>query len=224
MSVVNGLPAHVLLVHAVVVLVPLTALLLVAVAVWPAARARLSWLTAALAVLTLVSVPLTTEAGEWLEHRVPSSPLVHEHTELGDGMLPWSVGLAVLALVVLGRRLAAHRLTRPHDGPGAASSLTRHRSDQGEPGGLVVGVIVGLIAVVVAGGSVLAVYRIGESGARAAWTGQFSSQPISDRGAAEPGAPAAVPQGGGAAQPPAGATAPPTAPGTAGTGDADDDG
>ena len=43
MSTVNGLPAHVLLVHAVVVLVPLTSLLLVLVAVWPAARRR--WAT-----------------------------------------------------------------------------------------------------------------------------------------------------------------------------------
>ena len=42
MGTVNGLPAHVLLVHAIVVLLPLAALLLVLTAVWPAARSRLA--------------------------------------------------------------------------------------------------------------------------------------------------------------------------------------
>ena len=41
MSLVNGLPAHVLLVHFVVVLVPLTALAVVVCAVWP--RPRAGW-------------------------------------------------------------------------------------------------------------------------------------------------------------------------------------
>ncbi len=40
MTTVGGLPAHILLVHAVVVLVPLSALLIVLVTTWPAARAR----------------------------------------------------------------------------------------------------------------------------------------------------------------------------------------
>jgi hypothetical protein len=223
MSVINGLPAHVLLVHAVVVLVPLSALLLIVVAAWPAARDRLAWLTAALAVITLVSVPLTTDAGEWLKHHVPSSPLVHEHTELGDGMLPWAIGLAVLAVVVLGRHLAGQRLRRP-DGPGAATAATRHRSSTSEPGGLVVGVVVGVIAVVVAAGSVLAVYQIGESGSRAAWTDRFSTTPISERGDAGP-APAPAGSGPqGAAPPSAGPTAPPTAPAGGTDGDGDDDG
>ncbi|GAA4790684.1 hypothetical protein GCM10023200_27150 [Actinomycetospora chlora] len=172
MTVINGLPAHVLLVHAVVVLVPLTALLLVVVAAWPAARPRLAGPTAALAVLTLLAVPLTTEAGEWLERRVPASPLVHEHAELGDDLLPWAVGLAVLALVVLGRGLAARRLRSRPDGPAASAS---------EPGGLVVGIVVGAIAVIVAAGAVFAVYRIGESGSRAAWTGRFSPAPIAQQ-------------------------------------------
>lgn len=216
MTVINGLPAHVLLVHAVVVLVPLTALLLVVVAVWPAARARFAWPTAALAVVTLAFVPLTTEAGEWLERRVPRSPLVHEHAELGDGMLFWAVGLAVLALVVLGRGLAARRL-RQRPGPQEATRPTRHRPDDPEPGGLVVGIVVAVVAVVVAAGSVFAVYRIGESGARAAWTGQFSPVPIAQQGTAgpAPGAPG---------QPATPAPAASPAQPAPRTGDGDDDG
>lgn len=172
MTVVNGLPAHVLLVHAVVVLVPLSALLLVVSAVWPAARARLAGPTAVLAVMTLLAVPLTTEAGEWLERRVPTSPLVQEHAELADSMLPWAIGLAVVALVVLGRGLATRRLRSRSDGHAAADA---------EPGGLVVGLVVGVVAVVVAAGAVLAVYRIGESGSRAAWTGRFGPEPIAQQ-------------------------------------------
>ncbi|MFZ2177676.1 MAG: hypothetical protein WAW17_27340 [Rhodococcus sp. (in: high G+C Gram-positive bacteria)] len=45
----NGLPAHVLLVHFVVVLAPLTAILLILCALWPAARRRMVWLIRALA-------------------------------------------------------------------------------------------------------------------------------------------------------------------------------
>ena len=43
---INGLPAHVLFVHVLVVLAPLTALLEIACAVWPAVRrGQLVWFT-----------------------------------------------------------------------------------------------------------------------------------------------------------------------------------
>ena len=168
-STVNGLPAHILLVHAVVVLIPLSALLVVLVAVWPAARARLVWPTAVLSVVALLAVPLTTEAGEWLEHRVDQNPLVRAHTELGDDMLPWAIGLALIALGLLARHVLEARAARSV--PGRPGIIRRTRGD------VAVTVVVAVIAVVVAAGSVLTVYRIGDSGARAAWTGQFSPQP-----------------------------------------------
>ena len=90
MTTINGLPAHVLLVHFIVVLAPLTALLAITCAVWPAARRRLVWLVVALAAVTIVLTPLTTDAGEWLETRVGSSPQLHIHTELGDTMISFS--------------------------------------------------------------------------------------------------------------------------------------
>lgn len=76
MTTLNGLPAHILLVHSIVVLLPLAALLLVACALWPAARRKLAGPNAVLSVLVLILVPITTDAGEWLERRVPSTPLV----------------------------------------------------------------------------------------------------------------------------------------------------
>ena len=41
-----GLPAHPLLVHGAVVLVPLAALGTIVIAFWPAARERIGWITA----------------------------------------------------------------------------------------------------------------------------------------------------------------------------------
>ena len=70
MSMINGLPAHPLLVHFIVVLAPLTAVLAILCAVWPAARQRLVWLVFALAGVTLVVTPIAAEAGEWLDGRV----------------------------------------------------------------------------------------------------------------------------------------------------------
>jgi hypothetical protein len=43
LTTISGLPAHVLLVHALVVLAPLTALLEVLCALWPAARRSWVW-------------------------------------------------------------------------------------------------------------------------------------------------------------------------------------
>lgn len=107
MSTVNGLPAHVLLVHFLVVLAPLTAVLAVLCALWPAARRRLAWPVLALAAFCLVLTPITTEAGEWLEHRVGRSPLVHTHAELGDTMIYVSAALFVAA--ALRHRACPHR-------------------------------------------------------------------------------------------------------------------
>lgn len=74
MTTVDGLPAHILLVHLVVVLIPAIALAVLLVAVWPAAR-RAAVPVAVLAILTAILVPVTAEAGEWLEHRVASTRL-----------------------------------------------------------------------------------------------------------------------------------------------------
>ncbi len=95
-----GLPLHVLLVHAVIVLVPLLALLLVVIAAWRAAR-RVLWLPALIGAAVLLPLGLVTiEAGEWLEERVPQTPLIQAHTDIGESIVPWLVALLVLAAVI----------------------------------------------------------------------------------------------------------------------------
>ncbi|MFD6025294.1 DUF2231 domain-containing protein [Streptomyces griseoluteus] len=161
LTVINGLPAHVLFVHFVIVLVPLSALALVICAVWPAGARRLGLLLPALALVTLASVPLATHAGEWLEAHVESDPLVREHAELGDGLLPWAAGLLVLAAAVwwMARR-SAPTAGRTADASWAPPALLRGA--------------VAVLSLAVAVGAVVDVYRIGDSGAKAAWHDSFS--------------------------------------------------
>jgi hypothetical protein len=147
MSTVNGLPAHILLVHLIVVLAPLTSVLAILCAVWPAARRRLVWLVLALSVVVLVATPLTTEAGEWLEHTVGESPAVETHAGLGDTMLYFSIGLVVAATLLILLHLLESR--------GAVNT--------------VVAVVIAAVVVIAGVATTAQVYRIGDSGSRAAW-------------------------------------------------------
>ena len=167
MTTVNGLPAHVLLVHAIVVLLPLAALLLVISAVWPAARGRLAGPNAILSVLVVVLVPITTEAGEWLERRVAPTPLVRTHTELGDTALWVAIPVALLALLVWWRRREGVRIQA--DATGRRTFLA--------PASTAVTVVLSALAIVAAGAAGYDIYRIGDSGAQASWQGQFSTTP-----------------------------------------------
>lgn len=166
---VNGLPAHVLLVHIVVVFVPLTALALVACAAWPRLCRRLGILLPVLGLLTLASVPLTTHAGEWLEAHVESDRLVREHAELGDGLLPWVIGLFVLSAVVW---WTARRSAEPTSEPTSETASGRSGTDWAASAPVRVAALVLCCAVAV--GSVVDVYRIGDSGATAAWHDGYS--------------------------------------------------
>ncbi|MEU4254220.1 DUF2231 domain-containing protein [Amycolatopsis sp. NPDC026612] len=165
MTTVNGLPAHVLLVHAIVVLLPLAALLLVLSALWPAARAKLAGPNAILAVVVVILVPITTDAGEWLERHVGRTPLLRTHTELGDTAIFVALPVAVLALVVWWR----HRESLRAGGTGRRAFLA--------PASTAVTVVLSVLAIAAAGAAVYDVYRIGESGAQATWQGNFSATP-----------------------------------------------
>ena len=144
----NGLPAHPLLVHFLVVLAPLTAVLAVLCAVWPAARQRLVWLVLALAGVVAVLTPIAAEAGEWLEHKVEDSAALETHEHLGKTMIYFAAALLVAAVLL---------------------AVAHWRAERGTP---LSGVISAVITVVVLATSIAAavqVYRIGHSGAQATW-------------------------------------------------------
>ncbi|HEV7470489.1 MAG TPA: hypothetical protein VGO23_12005 [Pseudonocardia sp.] len=199
---INGLPAHVLVLHAVVVLVPLTSLVVVGTAFWSAARRRLGVAVPILALVTLGAVQLTINAGGWLIRRVPITPLVRAHAHLGDDMLPWAIALVVVAIAVWAQRfLPSHRTDvgndhtdraedtaradpgRPTTGPGTVHTQTLTRATTAPTGRrstLATGVAgVAMIAALAAGvGATVQCYRVGDAGARAVWTDNFSTQPL----------------------------------------------
>jgi cytochrome bd-type quinol oxidase subunit 2 len=95
----DGLPAHPLLIHVVVVMVPLAALLLVLSVAWPAARRRLGILTPIAALIGLAFVPVAQAAGEALEHSQPHSELIERHEQFGEQVLIGAALLFVFAVV-----------------------------------------------------------------------------------------------------------------------------
>lgn len=164
---IHGLPAHVLLVHAVVILFPLAAGMLVAGAVWPAARRKLTWLTPALALVVLALVPVTTSAGEWLQQRLPDTTAIQKHARLGHDLLPW-------ALAIFGLAVAVWVLDRSFD-----MSWRGTRIAEGAERRLPVWLtaVVGVLAIGVSTGGVVQLVRIGDSGAKAVW-GSTADLPV----------------------------------------------
>ena len=146
LTTISGLPAHALLVHAVVVLAPLTALLEILCALWPAARRRLVWLVVAFALVTTVLTPVTVNAGGWLyDQQRHHSEILNTHAERGGWMIYFSVALLVVAV---------------------ALALLHWREDRS---GLSVKLAVAVLAIAVGAASIVQVVRIGDSGARAVW-------------------------------------------------------
>lgn len=155
---VFGLPTHAIIVHATVVFVPLAALAVLLHVFWPAARRRLGIVTPLLAGIALVLTPLSTESGEVLEEQVRESALVERHAELADGLLPWVIGLFVVAVALwlLDRRRAGA-------GPGDVSRA------RWVP---IAAAVLALVAVV---GVTQQVIRVGHAGAKATWDGVVSA-------------------------------------------------
>lgn len=203
LTTINGLPAHALLVHVVVMLVPLAALLVILAAAWPAAQRRFGLITPLVAAAALVAVPVTTNAGEWLKQHVTPGPLISAHAELGDELLPWVIGLFVVAVAVwvvhyrtnrsavaseraaarstvgvtmgAGDALGAHtEAPVPDSGPAGSAEVPSAR----QPWWRLVALVLLVLALVVGIGSVVQVYRIGESGTRAVWQDSFSANPV----------------------------------------------
>lgn len=164
-----GLPLHVLLVHALIVLTPLIASALVLIAAWPAAR-RILWLPVLIGGVVLLPLGLITiEAGKWLEARVPPAPLIQEHTAQGEDIVPWLITLLVLAVVIAAwavvELIGARRAAAGGAGIGRGIRIA-------------VSVVLTIAALAIAAGSTWTLVRIGESGSRAVWEGSFSDEPL----------------------------------------------
>jgi uncharacterized membrane protein len=155
MNVVNGLPAHALLLHLVVVFVPLTALLEIVCGLWPAARrGQLLWLTLFMAIATMVITPITIDAGEWLyDLRKKPSPILQEHAERGGTMVYFAAALLVVAIGLVALRFIERRSDKRR--------VATH-------------VVVAIIVLAVSVSSMVQVYRTGDAGAQSVWGGEIA--------------------------------------------------
>ena len=149
-DLVNGIPVHPLVVHAVVVLLPLAVLGTVAIVLRPSWRSRYGSLVVACAAVSTALVPVATSSGEELEHRVGDPG---RHAALGDQLIWFALALLATSavLVWLDRRRDAGQASAP---------------------GLRAVAVLALVAAVAAG---VQVYRVGDSGAQAAWGDQVAS-------------------------------------------------
>ena len=149
MTTIFGLPAHALLVHAVVVLAPLVAALEILCALWPAARRRLVWLVVALAAAVMALTPVTASAGQWLYEQSPQhAPIVEVHADRAEWMIYFAVGLLIVAILQVFQHWTESRSSEPKRA---------------------LAVVAAVLAVVVGVTSTVTVVRIGDAGAQAVW-------------------------------------------------------
>lgn len=152
---VNGLPLHPLVVHAVVVLLPLAVLGTIAIALVPRWRRPYGPLVLGAAAVATVLIPVATSSGESLERSVGDPG---KHAELGDQLI-W-FALPLLALLAVLVWLDRRRVNRDTDGPPTRKPAVT---------------VVAVLAVVAALAAGVQVYRVGDSGARAAWGDRVGS-------------------------------------------------
>ncbi len=153
-STLFGLPAHPLLVHAVVVLIPLAAIAMVLMVVAPRTRSHLVWATLVLAVAAAALTPWAAESGEELAHQVDETATIERHEGLGENLTPFAVGLAVGAAALAAEHVRSER--RSADFGHAA----RRRW---------VPIGVSALALVTAVAATAQVVAVGHSGAEATW-------------------------------------------------------
>jgi hypothetical protein len=162
---IADLPAHPLVVHAVVVLLPLASLGGLLMAVSPALRRRFGVAVLLLAAAGVGAVPLATRSGAELKGALPpNNPLIEAHQRLGENVLPYALtfGITVVLLVMAGRLADRER------GAAEASSA----DSTGAPRtwrriAMVAAVLVAFSGIAVT----VQVVRTGHSGSTAVWNG-----------------------------------------------------
>lgn len=177
-----GLPAHPLIVHLPVVLIPVTALLALAAVVWRRHRRLLSLLVAGLASIGALSAILAAGSGEALQERVSQdNALISQHAELGESLRLFAVLFAGAAILfAIQNRPEWLRI-------GADSALGRLARSRGA------GIAVTALVLVTAALSITWTVRTGHSGAEAVWSEEWSQS--AQVGQARVGHATAVPDG-----------------------------
>jgi hypothetical protein len=119
-----------------------------------------------IALGALSSVPITTQAGEWLQAPLRHTELVAAHAALGTTLLPWAVAAFLVAAI---QWFWFRFVTAPDARFASRLSGTIARR--------IITIAPAVEVLMLAVGSVITVVQIGESGVRAIWTGSFSQNP-----------------------------------------------
>jgi uncharacterized membrane protein len=150
---IDGLPVHILVIHAAVVFVPLLALGAIVFAVVPRWRSRIGWAVIALAIIGPIVTFVSKESGEKLYDRTVKNGAkgtfldkLNTHLNYGSHLFWWVFALGVVTLV-----LTIPTLRKPGSLPKVAE------------------IAVSVVAIVLAMFAGYYVYRTGDSGAHAAW-------------------------------------------------------
>lgn len=168
---VLGLPVHALVVHAVVVLGPLTGLVAVAYAVRPVWRRVLRLPLAALAVVTASSAVVAAESGQELEQRLvrlgiggPTLEAIGLHSERGELARNAALVLLVVALA------AVFLLLPPASDPGSGDPRSPDAARSATPGGPAVALVTAVVLAGAGAGVVVTTALAGHTGSSAVWS------------------------------------------------------
>lgn len=166
-----GLPAHPLVIHAAVVLIPLLAVVAVGYAVLPSWRTRLGWAVVLLAVAAPLSAIVSRATGLALVDNLfggeyPEGVLgqrVEEHANLSLPLLGSTVALGVVSLLLVWFARRA--------GGAAGDSGAGHRATavKTSAGNTTVTMVLSVVTIVLALAALYFVLRTGHSGALAVW-------------------------------------------------------
>ncbi|GAA2744307.1 hypothetical protein GCM10009868_21450 [Terrabacter aerolatus] len=152
-----GLPMHALVIHAVVVLVPLSALCAIAYVVRPGWRRVLRWPTAAGAVVSGVSAFVAAESGEALQRRVTRVRAGTTDLAMLNDHVQWGDRARLLCLLFMVLTLVALWFARP--------------PEEESPRGHAFDVLVGTLVVLAALAALVTVVLAGHAGSAVVWKG-----------------------------------------------------
>ena len=104
---INGLPVHVLVLHAAVVFVPLLALGAIVYALVGPWRPKIGWAVLLLGIVAPICTFVAKESGEKLYDRLAphmsaaGKKLLDEHLHFGTNTFFWTLGLGVVSIVMV---------------------------------------------------------------------------------------------------------------------------